>query len=547
MHGSDPCRTPVRVVELDNQWNRFSLRGKFSRRSLTSLLRGGSTDARSFLRFFGDLVNPVRKRRLGNWEPGQAIQVLIRDPRQVSALPVCGVGQELNSGGIAASKDDDRETAGTDVLDRVRAAANDSPLWTEDGRSYLRQNFLGDSVLNATRNASGAHLLAGLLANINSRVDSMPGRSATESSRTIPIVIIPVTSPRTRSEADGAPKQSFTTGTTPCDGFDILVPPAYGSVVWRELVTRGKASAIGVEEYDRIQLNSGSLCFPRDYPDTVAGNEFWKKEKRVRENRRELMMRLGKLAKDTFENSTRTMDWTELYQQIGAEQNFDVEAVDEDNVAIGHEAHYEQFQDLTVIRSLRYFEPFQPLQTLSGESYDSTNLGKASLPEEFEHVVGLSIRAHPRLVCTKMSIPCGPTDPMFVPTGIHPLSRGIPKTFAELYVANEEDVQQVLRHRLMRKVTRNRVLSGVNGACNKRMGDWKGILLSSEWTLNFPFTPVIYVCYVCRSICPTEQELDWLCYIWAKSLFGCARHGYWALPSARHVPSLQDIMGSHSC
>lgn len=57
-------------------------------------------------------------------------------------------------------------------------------------------------------------------------------------------------------------------------GWDIIIPDHWGPSIWRALIFAG-ATAVGIEEVDRLQLLSAQPSFPRDYPDTPAGVEFW--------------------------------------------------------------------------------------------------------------------------------------------------------------------------------------------------------------------------------------------------------------------------------
>jgi hypothetical protein len=57
-------------------------------------------------------------------------------------------------------------------------------------------------------------------------------------------------------------------------GVDVLLPIAYASRIWCLLVLAG-ASAVGLEEVDALQHRAGSLSFPRDFPDSKAGADYW--------------------------------------------------------------------------------------------------------------------------------------------------------------------------------------------------------------------------------------------------------------------------------
>jgi hypothetical protein len=72
-----------------------------------------------------------------------------------------------------------------------------------------------------------------------------------------------------------APIRYFKTQRRSMSGVDIVVPAAWGQTIFRYLQLRGGALAVGEDEFNHLQAKSGLPVFPRDFPDTLAGREFW--------------------------------------------------------------------------------------------------------------------------------------------------------------------------------------------------------------------------------------------------------------------------------
>jgi glycine cleavage system aminomethyltransferase T len=54
--------------------------------------------------------------------------------------------------------------------------------------------------------------------------------------------------------------------------FTVIAPEGYGMGIWRRLVYSG-CKAIGEREYSKLMMECGRRVFPRDYPETNAGQE----------------------------------------------------------------------------------------------------------------------------------------------------------------------------------------------------------------------------------------------------------------------------------
>ena len=55
----------------------------------------------------------------------------------------------------------------------------------------------------------------------------------------------------------------------------LVLPQSHAHGVWLNLVTRGKARAVGASEWAALACTRGEPSFPRDFPDTAAGEAWW--------------------------------------------------------------------------------------------------------------------------------------------------------------------------------------------------------------------------------------------------------------------------------
>jgi hypothetical protein len=62
------------------------------------------------------------------------------------------------------------------------------------------------------------------------------------------------------------------------DSCVLVIPPSAAQDVWLQLVTRGKARAVGDLEWGRITCERGHSYFPRDFPETKAGKTWWEQK-----------------------------------------------------------------------------------------------------------------------------------------------------------------------------------------------------------------------------------------------------------------------------
>lgn len=99
--------------------------------------------------------------------------------------------------------------------------------------------------------------------------------TVTTTSAAIPNDVCPLVLVRKES-----PVRYYKTHKCSMAGWDILLPKVWVPTIWHALQLAG-AVPVGMEEMEHISSSKcGVPCFPRDYPDTVAGKLYWEKRHR---------------------------------------------------------------------------------------------------------------------------------------------------------------------------------------------------------------------------------------------------------------------------
>lgn len=121
--------------------------------------------------------------------------------------------------------------------------------------------------------------------------------------------------------------------------WDIIAPKGFGVSILRALVFAG-ARAVGWEEAESTELYIAQPSFPRDFPDTAAGEMYWRK--RFEEEEQAMLLRPP--AKRVAIVSKRRSDWEALFKEDATE---------------GEEGLGEKEPPLVVVRGERYLAPFR--------------------------------------------------------------------------------------------------------------------------------------------------------------------------------------------
>jgi len=157
-----------------------------------------------------------------------------------------------------------------------------SLLFTGEGRALIASRYQDDFSVHVKAKMTAKETTSS--SSSKSTKLSSPAHGNNEhkddESTTIPIVLIRKDPPALYSSTSRNKKSlgnnsNNNRGVLPMAvvGWDIVVPEQWGPSLWRALIFAG-ATAVGVEELDRLHLLSAQSSFPRDFPDTPAGSHF---------------------------------------------------------------------------------------------------------------------------------------------------------------------------------------------------------------------------------------------------------------------------------
>ncbi|XP_065072261.1 ribonucleases P/MRP protein subunit POP1-like [Rhopilema esculentum] len=144
-----------------------------------------------------------------------------------------------------------------DLLTNWSSRLCHSPIWDENVRKEVKGTKITEAELNSLRSAKldvGEHL----------EVDEDTSR--------IPVLLI---------QRPGGTAALDAPSHFGC-GWDVIVPSGWGMAFWVSLIYRG-AHACGLREERSIALESKGLYFPKEYPDTVAGEKYIESDRKCNE------------------------------------------------------------------------------------------------------------------------------------------------------------------------------------------------------------------------------------------------------------------------
>ena len=98
------------------------------------------------------------------------------------------------------------------------------------------------------------------------KLDSKPASDPFFACPSVPVMLV-----RQSASSSGVGSEEYF-------GFDLILPHIPGAAFWR-LLQRAGASAVGLDEHWGLQKSAGLASFPRDYPETLAGEGFWQRER----------------------------------------------------------------------------------------------------------------------------------------------------------------------------------------------------------------------------------------------------------------------------
>lgn len=153
---------------------------------------------------------------------------------------------------------------------RNQSSGTNYSIWNKVHVSNCNSTFIPDDVINMQKfNA----------ANINSmpitqgKVAVDPPDSNKVKRHTFPVVLI-------RSDLSSVCNRKYC--STSLSSWSIVGPSKWGKHLWSSLVFAG-AKVVGLDEWDAIQVHRGISSFPRDYPETAAGQAYW--DRKMQQNK----------------------------------------------------------------------------------------------------------------------------------------------------------------------------------------------------------------------------------------------------------------------
>ncbi len=327
-----------------------------------------------------------------------------------------------------------------------------SDLWDDQNRARSSSTFLPDHVLNMRRsmlNHSRIYLKSLSAATINDKPSAFD-------SALFPLLII----------RNDIANRVHSTDTKSVQGWDVVVPSRWGASIFNHLHLLG-GRAVGIEEIEYLQLYFGNISFPRDFPDTEAGEMYWF-DKSIERNEKIHLRSKCKPTKAT--KSADSSDSTDIndesddddgdggtdppcsdsemaideVQDIAAVSSCKVVANLEKAVITTEESVRDDyyFKDFVIVREKEYLESFNPL-----------------LPNS----EGINANPLPELPFSTL-----------VTVLLHRVGRGMPATGAAIYSPSVNDYMLYVHYNANK--TKQTSLRGT------RCGKWTGVELSNVST-----------------------------------------------------------------
>jgi hypothetical protein len=215
--------------------------------------------------------------------PRVVVEMRLRDPR---------IDHTSSSGALAGEEGQDA------VPERKGGAGGGLSLWAPADRLDARDRLPSTAAVNAMRHDTRARDLRGAIHTLKrdlglggegggGALASSAGRdvhmrdasgntgaglpgSAGSPAACAPIILAQVPSPDSFDGAEGR------LGS----GWDIIVPARWGMVVWMELIIGG-GRAVGLDAVEDSAIEGCVPSFPRDFPDTAAGQQYAREARRA--------------------------------------------------------------------------------------------------------------------------------------------------------------------------------------------------------------------------------------------------------------------------
>ena len=221
-------------------------------------------------------------------------------------------------------------------------------------------------------------------------------------------------------------------------GWDLLIPEQHCNSVWQALQYAGGRS-IGLEERAVVSGALSEPSFPRDFPDSAAGREYWKRWRTT----------------NHVQNKNRPVRKRKQNKRLERVPN--LKSLFEDEYG-GDSSLLRSVTDLVVMRNVEFARPFFPPQLLLPRQHDGA---------EYTFAASLQCSTAQELDTTdrEVVLPQLPF-PTLIRIYLSASGRGVPHCGAELFQPLREDYERWLAHRRHR--------SEATTTPNRKWGDWHG-------------------------------------------------------------------------
>ena len=224
---------------------------------------------------------PFQAQTPDQFAPRVVVEMRLRDPR---------IDHTSSSGALAAEEGQDA------VPEREGGAGGGLSLWAPADRLDARDRLPSTAAVNAMRHDARARDLRGAIHTLKRDLGlggggasassaardvhmrdaagnteaGLPGSHAGSPAACAPIILAQVPPPDSFDGAEGR------LGS----GWDIIVPARWGMVVWMELIMGG-GRAVGLDAVEDSAIEGCVPSFPRDFPDTAAGQQYAREARRA--------------------------------------------------------------------------------------------------------------------------------------------------------------------------------------------------------------------------------------------------------------------------
>lgn len=323
--------------------------------------------------------------------------------------------------GVYVSKEDGHQCKRDDEINQHRANARKMKSIGEKGLSFSRVLRKKVDIVNAMSTAE---------------IDKIPVLFVRQSAKSWQD--IPSHQTLFTGDVDSRPVKS----SVELSGWDIVMPSVWSTSVWKALQFAG-AVAIGLDEAESLSLECGHASFPRDFPDSDAGSEYWKNKKASFERK---IKKLPKRDTPFCRNLLRSVpDYSFLFQGL--------------NVAFGDFS-----LGMTVVRNSMFLQPFVPEISWEMPKRRGLPLWKRMLElVDNEKAASTEVIEPPPFPFPSMPFPT------LVSVAIRSISRGSIKTGAAIYCPLQCDISSWEEHKGAKRQC------GIDGG--KRIGEWRGVKL----------------------------------------------------------------------